>query len=245
MDPVFKGLRCAEDADCLAGTGCVEGLCRCTGPAQCPASGYACAAPLAGTPGSGNVCRAVSRSGPGLRVYRDVMDRWANSRPTWNQHAYSVTNVGDTGAIPRASQVRRNWQTPGLNNFRQNVQGDMDPMASPDLTSRISTEVECSLGTAPLSLGVCNRGAAPVASGIQVAFYQGDPRQGGTLVCLASTPQANPGTCTTVTCNIPVVPGQVMDIWARVDDNGTGLGSAAECEEGNNLARYPGFSCGG
>ena len=32
----------------------------------------------------------------GFVVYRDPSDRWANSRPVWNQHAYSVTHVIDS-----------------------------------------------------------------------------------------------------------------------------------------------------
>ncbi len=29
----------------------------------------------------------------GFVIYRDPMDRWANSRPVWNQHAYSITHI--------------------------------------------------------------------------------------------------------------------------------------------------------
>lgn len=93
-------------------------------------------APLRGSPGEGNVCRSTSGTLQGVRVYSDVMDRWAGSRTVWNQHAYSVTHVEDDGTVPRGRDMERNWETAGLNNFRQNVQGDLARDAGPDVTVR-------------------------------------------------------------------------------------------------------------
>lgn len=244
-DPAFPGLRCAADEDCPSLAGCVLGYCRCTGNAQCPPGGtYACAAPLAGTPGAGNVCRSTNlAAAQGIRIYRDIQDRWANSRPTWNQHAYFVTNVDDHGGVPAAAVAPRNWATPGLNNFRQNVQGGVDPLASPDVTAR-AIVADCASGTALLRLAVCNRGAIPMAAGVPVAFYQGDPRAGSAVACVATTTASViPGECTVVECSMPVVEGTVLDTWVRADDDGTGASDAAECDEGNNLARFPDLVC--
>jgi hypothetical protein len=36
----------------------------------------------------------------GIVILRDEQDRWAASRPVWNQHAYAVTHVGDHGRSP-------------------------------------------------------------------------------------------------------------------------------------------------
>jgi len=71
----------------------------------------------------------------GVVVLRDELDRWAASRPVWNQHAYAVSHVGDRGEIPRTSAVTPNWSDPALNSFRQNVQGDLESLGVPDLTA--------------------------------------------------------------------------------------------------------------
>src|SRR5690606_25880834 len=163
-DPLFAGLRCAEASDCLSGI-CDAGFCRCTSDDQCCAgagcerAAFVCEAPPAGTPGAGNTCRASRPTGTlGIRVYRDAADRWVRSRMIWNQHAYHVTNVEDDGTIPRLSAARINWTEPGLNNFRQNVQGTGAPEESPDLTSRgaspLAREID---GTGTLTAQVCNR----------------------------------------------------------------------------------------
>ena len=57
----------------------------------------------------------------GIRVLRDAQDNWVATRRIWNQHAYHVTNIEEDGTVPMTPRV--NWQEPGLNNFRQNVQG--------------------------------------------------------------------------------------------------------------------------
>ena len=55
---------------------------------------------------------AQFRPNHGIVVLRDEQDRWAASRPVWNQHAYAVTNVGDHGEIPKTSAVAINWKDP-------------------------------------------------------------------------------------------------------------------------------------
>jgi|GEM_PF-4798416 len=42
---------------------CADGYCRCTGNAQCD-PGTTCVAPVAGTAGTGNVCRATHPDTP-------------------------------------------------------------------------------------------------------------------------------------------------------------------------------------
>ena len=70
---------------------------------------------------------AENRSGTnGIRVFGGnpisedtAASRWMPTRPIYNQHAYSVTNVWDNGSIP--TRPRSNWSTAQLNNFRQNI----------------------------------------------------------------------------------------------------------------------------
>jgi hypothetical protein len=247
-DPLFAGLRCQEDADCLSAS-CDEGLCRCTEDTQCCAglgcdrATFVCETPPDGTPGSGDTCRASRPVGTlGIRVYRDAADRWVRSRPIWNQHAYYVTNVDETGTIPRSSEAALNWTDGSLNNFRQNVQGDAIPGASPDITSRADA-LTCDEGTATLRAVVCNRGTDDVGFGVAVGFYEGDPEMGGTRICQPRTAtDLAPGRCEMVSCPWPDAPEDPpgVDIWVVADDGA----ETFECRESNNVTIYRGVRCG-
>src|SRR5690606_503941 len=110
-----------------------------------------------------------------------------------------VTGVLEDGTIPRTSAVARNWSEPALNDFRKNVQGDLVPLAGPDLTiGRGSFDRGCTeaMPVIPLNAEVCNRGAEPVDSGMVATFYDGDPRSGGAPICSAVTARTlPPGVC--------------------------------------------------
>jgi hypothetical protein len=248
IDPLFAGLRCEGPAECVSGV-CDAGLCRCTATTDCCAdgcvsTGYVCAAPPAGTPGTGNTCRASRPTGfAGIRVYRDAADMWVNSRPIWNQHAYHVTHVNDDGTVPRTSAVAPNWTTPGLNNFRQNVQGDPTSTDSPDLTTGGGSSAgDCDPVTRSMDLRAlaCNRGTEAVGDGMPVSFYAGDPAAGGTLICTATTDRIlNPGECAPVACTWVGAPDEPVDVWVVADPEG----ATRECVEGNNWTTIPGVRC--
>ena len=244
MDPLFAGLPCNDDGDCLSGN-CDAGLCRCSGDAECGGAtdGFVCAPPPAGTPGSGSTCRAEWRgSMHGIRVYRDALDRWVGSRTIWNQHAYAVTNINEDGTVPRTSQAQLNWQVAGLNNFRQNVQGDLHPEYSPDTTAGQGVfSADCPGGVLTLTVRICNRGTSPIAAGVNVGFFDGDPDQGGTLVCSATTSgDLQPGQCQDVSCawaDAPTDQGHDIVVVSDYD------GQRNECLEENNRAYIPGAIC--
>jgi len=245
MDPLFKGFRCKSGADCLGGV-CSAGICRCTTNSQCGGLGsYECAAPVTGTPGSGNVCRSIIL-GPatGIRIYRDVQDRWVDSRPIWNQHAYSVTNIEDSGIVPSTSAWQRNWVTAGMNNYRQNQQGALNPSAVSDLTSRAPQGVSCGTGGMTVQAEVCNRGTKATGAGLNVAVYVGDPKAGGKLGCTAVTSKIlSIGLCETVSCTIVAPPATSTDLYLVADSDSSGMSSYLECFEKNNSAVIKGASC--
>jgi hypothetical protein len=169
----------------------------------------------------------------GIVVLRDELDRWAASRPIWSQHAYAVTHVGDRGEIPRSSAVAINWRDPDLNNFRQNVQGDLEALGAPDLTSTGEREpfrVECMGGRGDVEARVCNRGTLPVPAGTPIGFRLG--AEDGMEVCrtaLAST--LAPGECETVVCSVPL-DMDPADVYVVADPDA----ARDECYEGNNVA---------
>ena len=175
----------------------------------------------------------------GIVVLRDEKDHWAASRPVWNQHAYSVTHVGNAGEIPKTSLVKPNWKEPSLNNFRQNVQGDLVALGVPDLTAGGDVGiVNCNGGKAYIEARVCNRGTLPMVSGTAVAFYEGKPD--GPELCRALIPVAlQPAECLTVGCDA-LLDGKVVDVHVLVDPDFL----TEECHEQNNTALYPGVGCG-
>ena len=247
-DPLFAGLRCRDASECLSGV-CDAGFCRCTADDQCCAgagcarAAFVCEAAPAGTPGAGNTCRASRPVGTrGIRVFGDSGDRWVRSRMVWNQHAYHVTNVADDGTIPRTSAVVRNWSAEGLNNFRQNVQGDAIPGAAPDLTSGTAgTVCAVSGGTATLSARICNRGTEPVGAGASVLFSDGDPAADGVELCTATTAGVlSPGGCESVECTW-ATPRSPLDIWISADP----AGATGECREENNVSIARDVRCTG
>jgi hypothetical protein len=249
IDALFVGIQCEENADCVSGL-CDEGYCRCASendccPGGCGDSGFVCAAPPVGTAGTGNTCRASHPRGTaGIRIYRDALDRWVNSRPIWNQHGYFVTNVAPDGTIPSTSEALRNWEEEGLNNYRQNIQGGHDELDAPDLTGRGETRIgycDPVSGHATLSAVVCNRGAEPVDLGVEVVFYEGAPED-GVIACSGSTAVVlAPGECDRVECvwETPATEEPGRDITVVVDPRNRD----SECTEGNNTDVIEGAYC--
>jgi hypothetical protein len=236
VDPIHPGVRCDDASGCLAGSTCVAGLCRCTSDAQCD-KGTTCVAPLAGTQGTGNVCRAThpnsSEAQHGIRVLRDRLDRWASSRPLWNQHAYSITNIDDDGKVPRTRDWQPSW-TGGLNGYRQNVQGTVGASDVPDLTGAFLEPNACRgpADAATLRATICNRGKKSVGAAMPAAFYRGRP-EGHDMLCVAHTEGQIPvGGCMQVSCaaGAPVS----GDLTLVVNDDGTGAPAIAECDTANN-----------
>jgi hypothetical protein len=252
VDPIFDGVNCFDESDCPNATFCGRdnaadpiGKCRCEVDADCGGDGFVCIDPIAGPSAVGKVCRA-SHPGPstafGLRVIGDQLGRWVNTRRIWNQHAYAVTNILDSGRVPRTSMWARNWDDPMLNNFRQNSPGDGAGAGTmPDLTVKSGAFTCTGTGAADIDVEVCNRGTEPVADGLPVAVYL----PGGGLGCTATTgANLQPGNCRTVTCSVTGVPtDSPAGLRAVVDDDGTDAGVHTECREGNNAFLIEGVVC--
>jgi hypothetical protein len=260
IDPHWAGVRCVAGDECISGS-CVEGFCRCTTNMECgnnwvmdPAnwndrpSGMACVPPLAGTPGTGNVCRALfgnittipeaNRWFAGVKVYRDRLDRWASSRPLWNQHAYSITNINDDGTIPSTSAWVQNFADPVLNNYRQNRQGATSQDLA-DITGALDAATACVLtpdGQVMFTGRICNRGLRGIGSNMPAAFYIDAART--TPVCTTQTDGPVPvGECKDIQCTIPqtVIP-ENAPVSMVVNDAGGGTRLVDECDYENNIA---------
>jgi hypothetical protein len=173
----------------------------------------------------------------GFIIYRDPQDRWANSRPIWNQHQYSVVHIEDNARVPKASALQNNWQIDDLNNLRQNTQGSAGKLQIADLTVELQDlGMLCDFegGTKELVAEVCNRGTNPVTDGVVVHFLETtDINQGveeAVLICEAKTSKLlMPGDCEVVSCTADVKGGG--NIYVDVDPEDV----IADCHPGNNL----------
>jgi hypothetical protein len=260
VDPLWPGVTCAQNDECVSGS-CVEGLCRCTTDAECGNDfvysdvtpnevlvGPACHPPIAGTPGTGNVCRAefgnvttfpvANKHFAGVFVYRDKLDRWASSRNLWNQHAYSITNINDDGMVPQTSQWPQNFKDPALNNFRQNRQGATSQDLA-DITGALDSTTACTQtedGRVVFTGRICNRGLRGIGSNMPAAFYLGENRD--MVLCQTETPGPVPkGGCQNIQCDIPktdVPTGSTITMV--VNDVGGGSRLVDECDYENNIA---------
>ncbi|MBX3191962.1 MAG: hypothetical protein KF819_33535 [Labilithrix sp.] len=244
IDAQFAGLVCLKNTDCVSGN-CDQGLCRCATSAdccpdkdvaQCEEFGTKCAAPPAGTPGAGNTCRANHPHGvQGIRVFEDAADRWVRSRSIWNQHAYAVTHVDEDGTIPKTSTWAKNWTQPKLNNFRQNVPGNQNATDIGDFTAQATATYVCDNGKAILSSPICNRGTAPVGSGVSVGFYVGT-----TKVCGAKTnAPLTVGACEIVTCTWNDAPRAPTNVTVVPNDDN----AFAQCNDTNDKGLVAGVVC--
>jgi FG-GAP-like repeat len=109
----------------------------------------------------------------GVRIFGAANNDWVRTRSVWNQHTYHVTNVSESGAIPAIEPS--NHTQPRLNNFRQNVQ-PLGEFSAPDLIA--SLDVRCGTDSTVIAT-VRNLGSAAVSKDIPIAFYLGDPNNGG------------------------------------------------------------------
>lgn len=235
IDPIHPGIPCETVLDCVSGV-CDAGFCRCTDDLECD-TGYQCEPALPSTAGTGDTCRAEHPPGvglTGLRVLRDRLDRWSSSRPIWNQHAYSVTNINDDLTVPRTSQWLQNYLEAGLNNFRQNVQGDTEATDLPDITGSIDEDSACKIEgtTTSLVATLCNRGNRPVGAALPATFYEGTVAPENVLCTSYTSGPVPVGDCLEVSCEIDA--SVTGDITMVVNDDGTGGQVTVECITDNN-----------
>ncbi|MCY1060160.1 VCBS repeat-containing protein [Nannocystis sp. SCPEA4] len=182
---------------------------------------------------SGITCEGTKQTG--VRIFGDSLGSWVRTRRVWNQHTYHVTNTEEGGAIPKVEAT--NWTTPGLNNFRQNVQPEGE-FAAPDLI--VDLRLQCAPEAYGLLARVRNIGAASVPVGVPVYFYEGDPNNGGVLLGMGVTTKVlYPAEAEEVALVLPNPPPGVVDgssvVWVVVDD-AMPMHAWHECRVDNNSA---------
>lgn len=104
----------------------------------------------------------------GITVLGDQNNSWRPGRKVWNQHAYSITNVNDNGAIPAMPVA--NWTV--YNNFRSGDLSPPDGDAAPDLTLEAEACMgECGAGKLVVWAQLGNVGASTLTAGATITLY--------------------------------------------------------------------------
>jgi len=111
----------------------------------------------------------------GIAVWGDASDTWVSARRMWNQHAYHVTNVLESGAIPaKEPESWKPYNGRQYNTYRSNpraygVAPDLRVSAiqvsSPDAAcGQLSTKLD-------ITVEIRNDGDERVGPGVVIAFY--------------------------------------------------------------------------
>ena len=179
----------------------------------------------------------------GLRVFGDVSDNWVRTRRIWNQHTYHIANVDEDGGIPATEP--EGWLL--YNSYRQNelASGEGQATSAPDVAA---SDPGAGLAGCPdyivLWAWVGNRGAITMPAGVPVSFWDGDPAAGGVLLGVARTTEPlDPGRAQRVVFTWHQPGAGSHDIFVRADDDGSGQGLVAECEDGNNQVSLGAIGC--
>jgi hypothetical protein len=185
----------------------------------------------------------IAGSRTGVFVYGDKGDNWVRTRRIWNQHAYHLTNIEASGAVPAPENP--SWVAPfGLNNYRQSNQG-AGVFNAADLQVSLEASLEPCPGGIILRAFVQNKGALGVPAGINVRFYRGTDATGAFIGVAQTTKPLLPGQYELVTMNY-IVPGGDMNMsfYVEVDKNDMGGSDTNECLEDNNGTTLGGVECG-
>jgi hypothetical protein len=169
----------------------------------------------------------------GVHVYGDANDQWVPTRQVWTSHAYHVTNATSAGNAP-ATELD-NWTQPGLNNYRQNVQGE-GVFNAPDLTVDLTASLaSCENNMLDIVATVRNQGNLGVPAGIEVRLYEGTDDTGVFVGSQYTSMSLLPGQTEQVIWQFPFVQNDPpIDFYVTVDGDDAAAGMVTECNEDNN-----------
>lgn len=177
----------------------------------------------------------------GIMVLGDADGIWLAGRRTWNQHAYSITNVDEGGGIPTSPEA--NWTT--YNSFRS---GDLVSVAGGQLAN-LSAVVDdpcpeaCASSQIIGTYRLRNTGPAAVAGPIELALHV-KATGGATEVWTSTYPGPLPGGSLSesleLNATISGIPlAEVTSIELLVDTTD----AVEECNEMDNTIPWPLDGC--
>lgn len=172
-------------------------------------------------------------------VYGDAEDSWPPGRSTWNQHGYSVSNVGEFGEVP----VTRTPNWPEFNSFRSGDVGQ-PPGDYVDVQVEIFDVCasECAAGKVFVGAWVENAGTVEIPAGIAVSVRAGPT---GPVLATQLTTVAVPSGRTGEPLFFELEAASLGDAapFALADHDEAGGGVVFECDEQNNGEEWGAGAC--
>jgi hypothetical protein len=173
-----------------------------------------------------------SGSETGVSVIGDAEDSWQSSRPVWNQHAYSVTNVNEDSTIP--TEVEPNWWT--YNTFRSGdvLAGNQGEL--PDLFVEMEVcELNCDEGEIVVWAQVGNRGVSEVDRLFPVSLFA-VTADGHVLIdeVIVGDPVPSGRSLDAIELRGSVEGLEVAALVVKVDGGDDSAGTVGECDEEND-----------
>ncbi len=172
-------------------------------------------------------------------VYGDTANTWPRGRKIWNQHAYTITNIGDQGEIQPTGNT--NYST--FNSFRSG-----DPNPPPGEYTDVQAEVwdvcekECDDGHVFVGAWIMNAGNVDVPAGVPLSITAG---ANGPIIATQYT--------TTAVASGETGEAMIFDLnpadlgaakpFAVADSDELGSGIVYECNEDNNQYDWSGPVC--
>lgn len=180
--------------------------------------------------------------GIALTAYGDRDESWIGARPLWNQHAYVMTNINDDLSVPERPMpgfVATNTWHAGIDlaNLPQRIDLQAEVL-------EVCTD-ECDDGVVLVLVRASNRGDDAIETDTELTLYA---EFGDELVALDVQPV--PATLESgwstdgmlFEVDAADLAGATA-VWAKADDDGTGVGVLDECDEENNGYRFAGPFC--
>ncbi|MGC4063724.1 MAG: VCBS repeat-containing protein [Polyangiaceae bacterium] len=123
--------------------------------------------------GSGTVAKTALPNG--IEVFGDSSDAWVAARRVWNEHAYHVTNVLESGRIPaHEPESWKPWNGRFYNTYRSQPRNyDVAPDLTPTGVQVFSPNVACGKLSDEIQITalVRNQGDLRVGPGVTVEFF--------------------------------------------------------------------------
>jgi hypothetical protein len=150
------------------------------------------------------------------------------------------------GAVPRHETAH--WTSSGVDGYRINARFGANESDAPDLVPiGITASLEACPEELTVRVDITNQGAAAVAAGTPVSLYE--RTSAGALVLLGVVELESalpPGGVARVTLTVPFLSAgsdTLRGVYVIVDDDGTGIGRARECNEANNTSMRIDVEC--
>ena len=174
-----------------------------------------------------------------ITIYGDADDTWPPGRKTWNQHGYSITNIGELGEVP----VGPSPNYAEYNSFRSGDVG-VPPGEYVDVQAEVFDvcETECDAGHVYVGAWILNSGNLEAPAGIPVSILAGPT---GAVLATKYTTAAVPSGGSGEALIFDLDPADLGDAQptAVADENEAGAGVVFECDERNNLSTWTTSTC--